>query len=105
MNTTIIEYSGYAFEIPGKLSKPFRVLSTVLNGQEYEGPVSILDNSVVIDLVNNCNYRVIAAIGKHFAHRKEIDDVLACWQNLTEFGKIVAIYAAAKNSKPINILS
>jgi hypothetical protein len=105
MNTITIQYPGYTIDIADYLTRPFRVLSTILSGVEFDHPVELLSSSVASELINQCNECIIASIGKEFAHEGKIRNALANWSNLTQYERLTIIIEAAAKTAPLEISS
>ena len=105
MNRTEIQYLGYTIEIPDGLLKPFRLLSSIMNNIDFDGPDDILSYPVTYNLVERCNDCVSAAIGKEFAHDIKIGNALTGWINLTRYERSSIILDAAVNTAPFDFAS
>ena len=105
MNTTTVQYPGYTIEIADHLTHPFRVLSTILTGLEFDHPIDLLSSSVTSDVIRKCYECVSASIGKEFAHEDKIRDALANWSNLTQYERLTMIIEAAEKTEPLEISS
>jgi hypothetical protein len=105
MNTITIQYPGYTIEIPDGLLEPFRLLSTIMNNIDFDGPYDILAYPVTYKLVERCNDCVSAAIGKAFAHDIKIGVALSEWINLSQYERSSIILDAAVNTAPFDFAS
>ena len=105
MNTITIQYHGYSIEIADHLTRPFRVLATILSGVEFDHPIELLLSSVTSELIAQCNDRVIASIGKEFAHEEKIRNALTNWSVLTQYERLTNIIEAAEKTEPLEISS
>ena len=104
MITTYIEYPGYSIEIPDALQQSFKMLSALLRGVEDGQNIDLSSSSLVTDIVKDCHYAVIAAIGKTFAHDVKIREALAKWRSLSEVEQTQAVFQAALNTQPQEIM-
>lgn len=105
MNTTTVRYPGYAIEIPDGLIKPFKFLSSILTGIEFDHTFDLLLHPATSKLIKNCNDCVIASIGKEFAHDIKIADALSQWKNLCQYERATIIIKAAANTAPFDTTS
>lgn len=104
MTNTTIEYPGYSIEIPEALLQSFKLLSTFLRGVEDGQNIDLSSPSRVTAIVKDCHYAVIAAIGKAFAHDAQVMDALAQWRSLSEIQQTEAVFQAAANTEPVDII-
>lgn len=103
MNTTSIQYPGYTIEIPDPLLKPFRVLSTVLSGVDHLHPMQMLENPAIAEIIEDCNFSVLAAIGKEYAHDAKIGDAVNQWNYIGYFDRAMIIRRAAARTEPLDL--
>lgn len=103
MNTTSVQYPGYTIEIADHLIRPFKVLSRILTGIEFDHPSDLLYHIITAELIKACDECVCASVGKAFAHQDKIRNALANWSNLSQYERAEIIINAAAKTDPIEL--
>ncbi len=103
MDTTFVQYPGYTVEIPDRFIHPFKMLSTVLLGANFDHPCELLDFPASEELIEMCDQCVYTAIGKEFAHDGKIADAFNQWRHLSMYERVSEIVKAAQKIEPLDI--
>jgi len=103
MRETSVTIKDRVIEIPDGLIEPFKRLSTVMKGMEFENPEDILSFPAMEDIIRDCDFAIAAAIGKAFAHNIEVGEMLKTWTQMPAVETLVQIFKAARNTDPISV--